>query len=151
MKIGGVPVTKCEELLVLPRADGEDIPIRAVAVAINDEWEEKCPAPVPPMLQKKEGKVPDFSDKDYKKAVKIRSNQRFALMCIRSLEPSKIEWETVDIDKPNTWTEWDKELMEAGLSEVECNRIVNLVMAANSLDEAKIEEARRAFLRGQGE
>lgn len=150
MKIGGVQVTKCEELLVLPR-EGGNIPFRAKAVSINEEFNKKCPVPVAPTIQKKGISEPDYSDKNYVQACDIRSERRFALMCIRSLEPSEIEWEVVDINKPGTWTKWQEELTEAGISEVECNRIVNLVMSANSLDESKIEEARRSFLLGQGE
>lgn len=151
MKIGGVEVTKCEELLVLPRPDGNDIPIRAVAVSINDEFDKMVPMPVPPKLQKKGETIADFSDKNFKEAMARRSDQRFAYMIIKSIAPSNIEWQTVDLDKPNTWVKWQEELLAAGLSEVECNRIVNAVMVANSLDEGKIEEARRAFLRGQGQ
>jgi hypothetical protein len=150
MKISGIEVTKNEALLVLPRDNG-DIPIRATAVAINEEWEKKCPEPVAPMLQTKDGNNPDFSDETYKESMERRGKLRFALMIIRSLEPSNIEWEEVDVDKPATWLKWDEELMAAGLSEVECNRILGLVMEANSLDEAKIKEARAAFLLGQGE
>jgi hypothetical protein len=151
MKIGGVEVSPCEELLVLPRTDGPDIPIRAVAVAINEELDKKDPEPTPPMILKKGEKHPDYTDKAYLEACKLRGRRRFALMVIRSLAPSNIEWDTVDVDKPTTWLKWEKELQDAGLSETECNRIINLVMAANSLDEAKIAAARATFLRGQGE
>jgi hypothetical protein len=150
MKIGGVQVSKCEELLVLPRGNGDDIPFRAKAVAINEEFDSLVPMPVAPMIQTKEGKSRDYSDAEYKKAVARRSEQRFAFLCIKSLEPSEIEWETVDLEKPATWVKWSDELMAAGISETECNRIVGIVMIANSLDEDKIEEARKAFLRGQG-
>lgn len=151
MRIGGVEVTSCEEILVLPRGgEGKDIPIRAKAVAINDEFEKLVPEPIPPMIQKKDGKYPDLTDKNYKLALAHRADQRFAFMIIKSLEPSNIEWQIVNLEKPNTWLKWQEELSAAGLSEVECNRIVQAVMIANSLDEAKIEEARRAFLLGQG-
>jgi len=151
MRIGGVDVTPCEETLVLPRPDGQDIPIKAKAVAINKEFDKMVPMPVPPMIQKKGGKFPDLNDKDYKIALERRGEQRFAYMVIRSLEPSNIEWQEVHPEKPGTWIKWQDELMAAGLSEVECNRIVNAVMAANALDEEKIEAARRAFLLGQVE
>jgi hypothetical protein len=150
MRISGVEVTSSEALLVLPR-NGEDIPIRAVAVAIADEFDEKCPIPVAPMLQIKGGKKPDLKDPDYLKAIARRSDLRWALMIIRSLEPSNIEWDEVNLDAPSTWLKWQDEMMAAGLSEVECNRVVNLVMDANSLDESKIKAARDRFLLGQGE
>lgn len=149
MKIGGVEVTKCEEVLVLPRQNGNNIVFRARATSINKEFDELVPEPVAPMLQKKGGQERDVKDKNYVEAVIRRHNQRFAYLCIRSLEPSEIEWTKVDLAKPNSWLKWTDELLEAGLSEQEVNRVVSCVMAANALDEEKLEEARKAFLRGQ--
>ena len=151
MKIGGVEVSPCEEVTVLPRSDGEDIPFRAKSVSINKEFEALVPVPIAPMVQTKGGNKPDYSDKDFKAAVARRDDQRFAFMCLKSLEPSEIEWVTVDLEKPGTWLGWQDELLAEGFSEVECNRLVNLVMCANSLDESKIEAARKRFLQGQGE
>lgn len=150
MKIGGVQVSSCEELLVLPRSDSEDIVIRAKAVKINEDFDKLVPMPTAPNLRTKEGSKPDLNDKEYKKAVAQRDKKRFAMLVIRSLEPSEIEWEEVSLESPSTWLKWDEELMKAGLSEMEVNRIIGTVMAANSLDENKIEEARKNFLRGQG-
>lgn len=153
MKVGGVQVSPCEEFLVLPRGgEGKDIVFRAKAVAINDEFNKRIPEPVAPMLLGKGGqKTPDLKDEEYQKAMTRRGELRFAFLMLKSLEPSNIEWDEVDIDKPNTWTKWSEELTAGGISEVELNRIIGCVMAANSLDEAKIKEARDAFLRGQGE
>lgn len=150
MKIGGVEVTPCEEVLVLPRPDDNNIVIRAKAVSINEEFDKKVPEPIAPNLRTKDGSRPDYNDENYVKAVQQRDNQRFAYMCLKSIEPSQIEWETVDMDKPTTWPKWVDELQENGLSEVEVGRIINAVLAANSLDEKKIEEARKSFLHGQG-
>jgi hypothetical protein len=150
MRISGVEVTGGEALLVLPRDKG-DIPIKAIAVSIAEEFKEKCPAPVAPMLQTKDGNQPDHSDKDFKAAASRHDDMRFALMVIRSLEPSNIEWGEVDVAKPSTWLKWRDELIAEGLSEVECNRIVGVVLEANALDEAKIKAARENFLLGQGE
>ena len=151
MKIGGVSVTKCEELLVLPRGDGNDIPFRAVAVTVNDEFEKLVPMPVPPMVITKNGKQPDLTDDTYKAALASRDVKRFAFLCLKSLEPSNIEWETVDLEKPNTWSGWSQELKDAGLSDTEVNRVIGTVMIANSLDEDKIDEARKTFLLGLAE
>jgi hypothetical protein len=150
MKIGGVTVTPCEELLVLPRTDGEDIPIRAIAVATNEEFEKKVPEPIPPMLQTKNGKEHDYADASYLVAMEVRGQQRFAFTIVRSLGPNDIEWNKVNPAEPRSCIHWQEDLMEGGLSEQETNRVMGLVMAANSLDERKIEEARRSFLRGQG-
>jgi hypothetical protein len=149
MKISGVQVTNSQALLVLPRDSG-NIPIHAIAVSISDEFNDKCPVPVAPMVMTKAGNNPDYSDKDYKVAMKRRDDMRFALMCIASLAPSNIEWDKVDRDKPPTWLKWREELQTEGISEVECNRIVGLVLEANALDETKIKDARADFLLGQG-
>jgi len=150
MKIGGVEVQTSEEILVLPRSLGEDIIIRAKPVKINEEFEKRIPEPTPPNVRTKNGSKPDYSDENYKKALKIRNEQRLNFLIIKSLEPSEIEWEEVNIDTPGTWSKWSKELIEAGISEIELNRITDAVMSANSLDEEKIEEARKSFLHGQG-
>lgn len=149
MKIGGVQVTKAEELLVLPRNNGEPVVFRAIPVAIAEEFDSKVPMPVAPMVQKKDGKYNDTNDPEYVKALKLRGERRFSLMIIRSLEPSNIEWETIKLEDSSSWLNWEQELKDAGLSETECNRVVAAVMAANSLDEDAIKEAREAFLRGQ--
>lgn len=148
MKIGGVEVKSCEEVLVLPRISG-DIVIRARAVTTTDEFDAMVPAPVAPGIRTKDGFKPDTKDASYQQAVAHYSEQRLAYMVLKSIEGSEIEWETVKIADPSTWINWSNELKAAGLSDVECNRIVLCVMQANSLDEDKLRTAREVFLRGQ--
>jgi hypothetical protein len=151
MKIGGVTVKPCVEILVLPRVEGEDIVFKAKSVSINKDFDKLVAEPVAPSVRTKKGKSKDFKDETYREAVSARESKRFAYMVLRSIEDSAIEWEKTDIDKPETWCGWDKELQDAGLSEVETNRVVACVMIANSLDEEKLIAAREAFLQGQGE
>lgn len=149
MKIGGVEVTKCEEVLVLPRHSG-DLVFRAEAVPNMEEFELLCPKPEPPKRLVKGGKREDHITADFVKQVEQWSERRYAYICIKSLEPSDIEWDEVDIKKPQTWSKWMSELREAGLSDVEVNRVQTLVLDANSLNESKLKAAREAFLLGQG-
>jgi hypothetical protein len=74
---------------------------------------------------------------------------RFAYMVVNSLAPSEIEWDKVNPDDPASCGQWMKELQAAGLNDAECTRIINCVLSANSLNEAKLKEARDAFLLGQ--
>jgi hypothetical protein len=150
MKIGGVTVKPCVEILVLPRM-GENLIIRAKSVSVNEEFEKMVPEPIAPGVRTKDGFKHDYKDDGYRKQLEIREEARLAFMILRSIEDSNIEWETVDMDKYLTWKGWDKELQKAGLSEVETNRIINTVMVANALDESKIKEALDSFLLGQGE
>jgi hypothetical protein len=152
MKIGGVEVSKCEVLLVLPRPNGDDIPFVVKPADIEEEFEKKSPAPIPPRVTGKGGKsFSNTKDEDYLQAMEIRKVRRFALLAIRSLEPSDIEWEEVDYDKPGTWEKWTDELLAAGMSDREVQRVIGAVMEANSLDNAKIDAARAAFLQGPEE
>jgi len=74
--------------------------------------------------------------------------RRIAYIVVHSLRPSEIEWDTVQLDNPSTWGNWETELKNAGLSEIECSRVLGLVLEANCLDEAKLRKARELFLRG---
>lgn len=150
MKIGGVEVTKCEEVLVLPRIGG-DLVFKAVAVGSMEPFNELCPKPKPPMRLKKGGVREPHLGPDYVKSLENWGEQRYAYICVVSLAPSDITWDEVDPKKPGTWTKWGKELEKAGLSDVELQRVQSLVLDANSLNEAKLKEARDSFLRGQVE
>jgi len=150
MKIGGVPVTKCEEVLVLPRING-DLVFKASAVESMEYFEEVCPKPKAPIRTMAGGRKEEHLSDDFIKSLEGWSEKRYAYICVKSLEPSNIEWDEVSIKKPSTWSKWTTELISAGLSDVEVNRIQALVLDANSLNEAKLKEAREAFLLGQGQ
>jgi hypothetical protein len=148
MKIGGITVSRNEQVLVLPRID-DDIVIKAAALLSYDEMNDLMARPSVPNKRTKDGLVPHTDHPDYKSMLETYASRRWAYICIKSLEPSEIEWSRVDIGKPETWTEWTKELQEAGLSDTEVGRISTLVLEVNSLNDAKLEEARKLFLRGK--
>lgn len=149
MRIGGVEVKgPAEEVLVLPRLNGENIVFRAQAVLDMEAFEALCPVPKPPGIRTKEGWKPNEKDETYQQRTSQHGELRFAYMVLKSLEPSEIEWEKTSLDDPSTWLEWQDELQGAGISTTEINRIIVCVMQANALDEAKLKEAREVFLRG---
>jgi len=149
MKIAGRKIDGPNEvILVIPRGNNEDIVFKAVAVTSFDEFEASCPVPLPPKSITPNGEVENRSDSNYQIQLAQREVQRMAWMTLKSLEPSDIEWETVDMEKPNTWANYNTELQSAGFSTVEINRIGNAVLEANALDEAKLEAARQSFLHG---
>ena len=150
MKIGGVTLTPPpEEILVLPR-DPEPIVFRARAVTDWDQFETMVPDPKPPvMLVKGEGQKLDYDDVGYKALVNAKNAQRMAWMVVKSLEPSAIEWDTVDLLRPSTLLNWEADLLNGGLLQIEVNKVYELCQIANCLDETKLEAARKSFLRGQ--
>jgi hypothetical protein len=149
MKIDGREVKDDfpEDILVLPRMD-HDIVFRARGVPDMEEFKKLVPEPMCPTLLKKGRKVNDSENPDYLKQVADYGEKRFAYLVLKTLEPTNIEWDTVDMGKPSTWKNWTEELRKAGLSEPECNRIIALVLSANSLNEQRMKEAREAFLLG---
>lgn len=148
MKIAGKEVSgPAEEILVLPRLDG-DIVFRCKAVLDMAQFDALCPEPKPKPVLVAGGFKPNDKDPGYQAQVLQHSVLRIAYIAIKSLEPSDIEWETVNMDNPATWGNWEKELADAGFSQVEINRITVCILQANSLDEEKLEKARASFLRG---
>ena len=150
MKIGGIdPSTlPAEEVLVLPRGD-QSIVFRARGLPDMEEFDKLCPEPKPPGKLTKEGWEPNEEDAGWRSAMLAHGRKRMAYMVVRSLEPSEIEWDSVDPDNPKTWSNYTDDLRRAGLSQVEINRIVQLVWEANCLDEEKLQRARQVFIRGQ--
>lgn len=150
MRIGGIAVEgPTEEVLVLPRGE-QVLVIRAKAINLDD-FDALCPEPKPPGKLTKDGWIPDVDNENYKSIVNTHNEKRIAYLVVKALEPSEIEWDTVQIDNPRTWTNYTSDFKAAGLTTIEINRIVQCVMQANSLDENKLEQARKVFLLGQAQ
>lgn len=151
MKVGGVTVTgPTEEYLVLPR-DPAPIVFRALAIKNMDEFFTLCPEPKTPTKLVKNVWVPDPDAPGYKQMLDSHNNYRLAYMVIKTLEPSQIEWDNVSPDNPSTWSNWEKELKDGGLTQIEIQRVVQLVLDANALNEDKLEKARANFQLGQAQ
>lgn len=151
MKYGGKKIEgRNIEILVLPRGE-QKIVFKAQAVDITEEFEKLVPVPEPPMVLKPGGiKEKQLSDPDYLKRLDDYGASRTDFLIINSLKVTKeLEWETIDFKKPETWKNWQKELIESGFIDVERLHIINLVMKANALDERLLEQARQDFLAGQ--
>jgi len=149
MKIGGVdPKTLTPEYtLVLPRGESV-IVFKARGLKDYDEFNKLCPEPSVPRKLTKDGYVDDLKNTNYTIDRASYEKRRLAYMIVKSLEPSAIEWETVNIDVPGTWANWEVDLKNSEFSQVEMNRVVGLVLEANCLDELKLKQARDVFLRG---
>lgn len=150
MKINGIePGGPAEEILVLPRIKGPDLVFRAIAVLDDTEFETKCPLPKPRAVLIAGGEwKKSLDDPKYIQAINDHGRLRFAWILLKSLEPSNIEWDTVDMDRPSTWFNWEKDFKENGLSQTEINHVTNCVASANALNQQKLDAAREDFLRG---
>lgn len=120
-----------------------------------DDFDEKCPEPKPPMAMVPGGETsPDFTDKEYKKKMDERSLNKIHYLIIKSLaRVEKVDgaseplgWELVDKDDPSTWGMWVEDIKAAGLTDFEIGKIQSTVFEVNSLNNEKVEAARKSFL-----
>lgn len=154
MKIGGVEITGNlaklnEDVLVLPRKEGH-IVFTARAIPTLEEFDEKVPRPKPAKaFHKGKGWIENLDDPTYKQQVEQWGKLRVAYFVVKSLEPSDIEWSTVDLDKIGTWVNWENDFKKVGFTQHECELILGLCMDVNQLNERALEKAREAFVRGQ--
>lgn len=153
MKINGKKIEGSNvEICVIPRGeDKEPIVFRCQAVLDIEPFDQLCPAPKPPIILRPGGKrVTDTENSKYKFQLGQHNAKRMGYLILKSLEATEgLEWETISLSDPDTWNNYEKELKDSGFSNIEIMRIINTCMAANCLDEARLERAREDFLASQ--
>lgn len=153
MKMNGKKVNAVsEEVVVIPRRD-EDYVFKARAVLNYEDHDKLNPIPQPPTRVLPGGiKQQNTENPDYKKNLAQWSTRKYHWMVLQSLTSATewLEFETVEMDDPTTWANYVKEMEASGLSQIEIARIQEIVMDACGLNQAKIDEATKRFLRGQG-
>lgn len=138
-----------EEILVLPRKQSQII-LTARALADMDEFNALMPQPMAPQIFRKgKGWGQNNKDKNYVSEMTRFGECKLAWMVLKSLEPSEIEWDTVDMAQPATWKNWETDLRNSSFTQHECNLVLELVLDANQLNESKLEQARELFVLGQ--
>lgn len=143
-----------EETIIIPRGNGEDFIFKAKAVLNYDEFEAAVKKPVPPtrMMAGEKTHSPLLTDPKYLAEIKKYNRMRLSWLMIKSLQATEdLVWETVDINTPETWNNYERELIDSGFSHIELSRITRGVMIANSLDQDTIDAARASFLAMQRE
>ena len=150
MKIFGEETKANLVIIPIPRGNNTAIIFQAEAVLNNDDFDKLCPLPSPPMITFP-GKEPtqDVTDKDYIEKVSKYSTNKFCWMILKSLEATEgLTWDTVEMNNPDTWDNYEEELRKGGFTESEIIHIINGVIQANGLSDDKIDEARKSFLAG---
>jgi len=149
MKLGGKTISGLNiETIVLPRGDDNQLVFHAQAVLSYAKFEEMFPPPKPRLMKKPGGvQFQNFEDPTYLKDLASWSEKRYQWLILKSLEASEgLEWDTVKMDDPETWGNYEQDLRSAGLTDIEVGRLVTGVMTANALNEEKIEAAKKRFL-----
>ena len=151
MKIGGIDPTTLptEVFLVLPRGD-QEIVFRARPVPSMDEFEALCPRPTPPGKMTRDGWVPHGERPDLPAGHgRLGPDSGSATWSSSRWSPARSSGIRSTWPIPSTWKNWSTDLRSGGLSDIECQRVMNLVLEANCLDEAKLKKAREVFLAGE--
>ena len=148
MKLAGKTESRVAQVLVLPRHDG-DLVFKAGPVKSYEDFTKMVPQPEPPQVLVAGGKtITNTDDPDYNSSMMKWAELQTHYMIIESLKQTPdLEWETVEADMPNTWGNYAEELRSFGLVETEIVRLINLVKAANGLDDDLITEARDRYFR----
>lgn len=147
LKIGGkIMDGPSKGLIVIPK-NGEDFAFEFVAVTDDTDFDVICPVPVPPreFVVKTQTTVDNVEDPNYKARLAERFRFRLDWMFLKSIEPSKIEWQTVKMEDPTTYANWRKELETAGLSIGELNQIYGCFHETNMVTQEKLDEAIKRF------
>lgn len=143
-KIEGVP----RKIIPVIREDGNIIVI-VKGIADYSPFFAICPAPEPPVVR-----IPgpgnktrqNYDDKNFQDEWLKWSKKKAAWAAIHCLAETEFEWETIDLNNPETFENWQTELMSAGFTDAELNRIGLAMSEVNGLNEALIDEARQSFL-----
>lgn len=135
------------ELVVIPRPNRKLV-FKFGPVLDFEEFEALCPPPKPPMVTKPGGKqYPGVDLPSYKEARYKYAEQKTAWMFLKSIAYTPgLTWETVDMEKPDTWLSYEKELRDAKLVPHEIDALVAGFAKANSMDREHLENAKNSFL-----
>ena len=134
--------------LIVFKKNGENVVLKAQALQNYKEFDKVCPEPQPPMLMRPGGiKEPNIKDKNYQDALQQYGLKKTNYTIIKSLQITEdLEWETVNINDPETYDNWRKEFEDSGFTEIEILRILQLCSRVNCLDDSMMDEAKESFL-----
>ncbi len=151
-----------EVVLVIPRqeriVDGEpqeDIVLKFRPVSDWTEFNELCPQPRAPKIMepgKAARPVTPEEDPSYAAALNKYANLQSRWMILQSISATTdMVFETVDMKKPETWENFEKELLEAGFNIFEINKIYETATQANILTDSALQAAKERFLASEQE
>ena len=140
-----------KDVVVFPRPEG-DVVFHLTAIQSFKDFEAIVPEPKPPRFRRPGDTVDrqDTEDPNYIKAREQRAELQVHWTFLQTVSgPDGFKWDTIDEKNPETWGNYQKELEEAGFTQIEINRLIQGVMEINLLDDTKLEEARLRFLASQ--
>jgi len=155
MKINGITLTEpAPKILVIPRGNGQ-IVFTAKAILSFADFNKMVPVPLPEVRDYSpdpRGKVTMYDAPEYDVRLRAYAKMKTNWTVIQSLKATEaLTWDTVKDDDPATWHLFEKELEEAGFSELHINAICGIAIDACGLSQHSIDEATQSFLALQPE
>lgn len=152
MKLKGKKLEPEIQTIVIPR-QGDNLVFRAQSVLDYESFEKICPHPQPPVRMLPGGiESVNTEDPQYDKDLDEWATMKWDWMMLKSLEATEgLEWDTVDMSNPATYSNYKSEMSDAGITPNEIASLQALVTDACGLNQRKIEQATKAFLAGQGQ
>lgn len=148
--VGGVKAEKAGVLEPVVFTNGRPQPLAFFVKGVDslDEFRAIVSKPKPSqgVWTKDKGWTQDEMSPAYIDSMKAYLQMRWDWQTIKTLEPSNIEWEKVNLGNPKTWKHVHEELREK-LSENEYIIVMEKVEEANTLNREKLEENRETFFR----
>jgi hypothetical protein len=154
---GKTPTALFEKILVLPRSDRyvngvpeEDIILRFKPVSNWEDFTKVCPEPICPKIQiagqEPRNATPEEAP-EYGKRLRAHSIRQTQWLVITSISATTdLVFDNVKMAQPETWGNFDKELLEAGFNIFEIQKIYDFAMQANVLTDEALDAARERFL-----
>lgn len=148
MKIHGSTVPINTRTVVFKREGVGDIVFKVEGVLDYSLFDRLCPEPEPPLrIDPKGVQTPDIDNKAFKVLVDRWAERKGAWTKIMSLAPTEgLEFDAVDLNDVETWTNIDKEIAESGLLPAEIMVLNRAITDANGFSQANLEAARESFL-----
>jgi hypothetical protein len=148
MKLNGETAGVRREPIVFKRKD-KNFVLWVTAQQDFEEFNKLCPMPEPPEYKQPGNKptIKDVKDPEFVKAVNKRGEYFSHWLVVSSLSGTEgLEWENVKPSEMGTWSLWQEELRDFGLSELELVHIINSVNRVNAINAEELDEAVESFL-----
>lgn len=148
MKLFGKPVEpRGIEIVVIPRKSG-DLVFKLKPVDLSN-FEDILPEPKNLTRVYNDGTTKSITNEE---AYANWAEKKSSYMILQSLSATEyLTWDTVDLNNPETWGNYRKEMIDDGFSEMELSKILEGIITACGLSSDKIEEARKSFLASKAE
>jgi len=151
MKINGITFGGPKPVPCVIPVGNDEVVFMITPVMDFEEFEKLCPRPEPPgAIDNKGNKTTNPDHPSHIEAIGKYADQRMEWMYLKAVEGTEgLEWENVNMEDPSTYTNFTKELVNAGIPIGYIDALKMKIIQVCGLDPDRIEEATKRFLASQ--